>query len=64
VDAFLTVAEVATAIRVSPKTVYRLIAAGELPRINLGQGKRKPRIRIRQSAVEAYMASRERGNAA
>lgn len=63
-DAYLTVAEVAQAMRVSGKTVYRLLAAEDLPRINLGQGKRKPRIRIRQSAVEAYMASREKGAAA
>ena len=63
-DAYLTVAEVAAAMRVSAKTVYRLIASEDLPRINLGQGKSKPRIRIRQSAVEAYMASRERGTAA
>ncbi|MFI2650172.1 helix-turn-helix domain-containing protein [Micromonospora fulviviridis] len=63
-DVYLTVDEVAQAIRVSPKTVYRMVAAGELPRINLGKGKRKPRIRIRQSAVEAYMASRENGQAA
>ena len=59
-DTYLTVIEVAQSMRVSTKTVYRLIAAGDLPRINLGKGTRKPRIRIRQSAVEAYMASRER----
>lgn len=59
-DAYLTVVEVAQSIRVDPKTVYRMLAAGDLPRINIGKGKRKPRIRIRQSAVEAYMADREK----
>lgn len=63
-DDALKVAEVAQQLRVHPQTVYRLIWGGELPWINVGHGKGRPRIRIRQSAVERYLASRERGGVA
>ena len=62
-DDYLTVTEVAGRMRVSDKTVRRLVWSGQLPYIPLGTGKR-PRIRIRQSAIERFMASRERGIAA
>jgi len=63
-DAYLTVPEVAAAMRVHRQTVYRMVWSGELPWVNVGRGKSRPRIRIRQSAVDAFMSSRERGAAA
>ncbi|HEY2203026.1 MAG TPA: helix-turn-helix domain-containing protein [Pseudonocardia sp.] len=38
----LTVAEVATMVRVSKMTIYRLVHAGELPSIRVGQSYRIP----------------------
>ena len=44
---FLTVAEVATVMRVSKMTVYRLVHSGELPAVRVGRsffsGTRSPR---------------------
>jgi excisionase family DNA binding protein len=60
---YLTVLEVAAIARVDKQTVYRWIWAGDLPRIPIGTGK-KPRLRIRQSAVERFMTSREKGGKA
>ena len=39
---FLTVAEVATIMRVSKMTVYRLVHAGELPAVRVGRSYRVP----------------------
>ena len=39
---FLTVAEVATIMRVSKMTVYRMVHAGELPAIRVGRSFRVP----------------------
>src|SRR4051812_34552097 len=39
---FLTVAEVAGAMRVSKMTVYRLVKAGELPAVRFGRSYRVP----------------------
>ena len=39
---FLTVAEVASIMRVSKMTVYRLVHAGELPAIRFGRSYRVP----------------------
>ncbi|MDP9100939.1 MAG: helix-turn-helix domain-containing protein [Actinomycetota bacterium] len=39
---FLTVAEVATVMRVSKMTVYRLVHAGELPAVRVGRSFRVP----------------------
>jgi excisionase family DNA binding protein len=49
----LTVAEVASAMRVSTMTVYRLIKSGELPAVRVGRS-----YRVRGAALEAYLASR------
>ncbi len=49
----LTVAEVASAMRISTMTVYRLIKSGELPAVRVGRS-----YRVRGSAVEQYLASR------
>jgi excisionase family DNA binding protein len=47
---FLTVAEVATAMRVSKMTVYRLVHAGELPAARVGRSFRVP-----EDAVDDYL---------
>jgi excisionase family DNA binding protein len=49
----LTVAEVASAMRVSTMTVYRLIKSGELPAVRVGRS-----YRVRGSALEQFLASR------
>lgn len=46
----LTVAEVATALRVSNMTVYRLIRNGSLPSTRVGRG-----YRIWEDAVDTYL---------
>lgn len=50
---FMTVAEVATLMRVSTMTVYRLIKAGELPAVRVGKS-----YRIREADVDSYLNSR------
>ena len=47
---FLTVAEVATVMRVSKMTVYRLVHGGELPAIRVGRSFRVP-----EQAVHDYL---------
>ncbi len=47
---FLTVAEVATAMRVSKMTVYRLVHSGELPAVRVGRSFRVP-----EDAVSDYL---------
>jgi excisionase family DNA binding protein len=47
---FLTVAEVATAMRVSKMTVYRLVHGGELPAVRVGRSFRVP-----EQAVHDYL---------
>jgi excisionase family DNA binding protein len=49
----LTVAEVASVMRISTMTVYRLIKAGELPAVRVGRS-----YRVRGSALEQYLSSR------
>ena len=49
---FLTVAEVATVMRVSKMTVYRLVHAGELPAVRVGRSFRVP-----EQAVHDYLRS-------
>lgn len=50
---FLTVAEVASHMRVSTMTVYRLIKAGELASVRVGKS-----YRIRQEDLDAYLRKR------
>ena len=50
---FLTVQEVATMLRVSSMTVYRLIKAGDLAAVRVGRS-----FRVRDVDVDAYLASR------
>jgi excisionase family DNA binding protein len=47
----MTVAEVASAMRVSTMTVYRLIRSGELHATRIGRG-----LRVARSDVERYLA--------
>ena len=47
---FLTVAEVATVMRVSKMTVYRLVHSGELPAVRVGRSFRVP-----ENAVNDYL---------
>ncbi|MGJ9402857.1 helix-turn-helix domain-containing protein [Arthrobacter sp. KK5.5] len=47
---YLTVAEVAVAMRVSKMTVYRLVHSGELPAVRFGRSYRVP-----EKAVEEYL---------
>lgn len=63
-DAYLTVKEAADVLHTHPQTVYRFVWAGQLPRINIGQGKSRPRFRIRRSAVDALMRKLEKGSKA
>lgn len=47
---FLTVAEVATVMRVSRMTVYRLVHSGELPAVRVGRS-----FRVQERAVHDYL---------
>jgi len=47
---FLTVAEVATIMRVSKMTVYRLVHNGEMPAVRVGRSFRVP-----EKAVDDYL---------
>jgi excisionase family DNA binding protein len=49
----LTVSEVASSMRVSNMTVYRLIKSGELPAVRIGHN-----FRIREADVERYLSAR------
>jgi excisionase family DNA binding protein len=49
---FLTVAEVASLMRVSKMTVYRLVHNGELPAVRVGKSFRVP-----EQAVHDYLRS-------
>ncbi len=49
---FLTVAEVASLMRVSKMTVYRLVHGGTLPAVRVGRSFRVP-----EQAVHAYLDS-------
>ena len=54
----MTVHEVAERLRVSPPTVYRRIAAGELPAVRLGAGPRAP-LRVDDQELRAWLYARE-----
>ncbi len=49
---FVTVAEVASLMRVSKMTVYRLVHSGELPAVRVGRSFRVP-----ESAVHDYLSA-------
>lgn len=59
--ALLTVVETAIELRVSPDTVYRRIASGDLLAIDIApDGAWKPKTRVRRSDLDAYLESRPR----
>ena len=47
---FLTVAEVATIMRVSKMTVYRLVHGGDLPAVRVGRS-----FRVKEEDVDEYL---------
>ena len=54
---FLTVAEVATIMRVSKMTVYRLVHSGELEAIRVGRSFRVPEQAVNQYLRDAFVAN-------
>lgn len=50
---FMTVGEVASVLRVSNMTVYRLINAGQLPAVRIGRS-----FRVREAELDHYLAER------
>ncbi|MEO5876615.1 MAG: helix-turn-helix domain-containing protein [Streptosporangiaceae bacterium] len=52
---FLTVAEVASVMRVSKMTVYRLVHSGELPAIRVGRSFRVPEQAVHDYLREAFI---------
>lgn len=52
---FLTVAEVARAMRVSKMTVYRMVHTGELTALRVGRGFRVPAKAVRSYLAGAYV---------
>jgi excisionase family DNA binding protein len=52
---FLTVAEVAAAMRVSKMTVYRLVHAGQLPAVQIGRSFRVPEQAVHDYLNHAYV---------
>ncbi len=52
---FLTVAEVATIMRVSKMTVYRLVHGGELPAVRVGRSFRVPETAVDQYLQHSYI---------
>jgi excisionase family DNA binding protein len=50
---YLTVNEVAVALRVSNMTVYRLVSAGAIPAVRIGRS-----VRLRADDVDAYLNGR------
>lgn len=57
--AFLTVAEVASVMRVSKMTVYRLVHSGHLPAIRVGRSFRVPEQALHQYLYGSYTGSIE-----
>jgi excisionase family DNA binding protein len=54
---FLTVAEVASIMRVSKMTVYRLVHSGELEAIRVGRSFRVPEQAVNQYLRESFVAA-------
>jgi excisionase family DNA binding protein len=54
---FLTVAEVATIMRVSKMTVYRLVHSGELEAIRVGRSFRVPEQAVNQYLRAAFVGT-------
>ena len=54
---FLTVAEVADAMRVSKMTVYRLVHSGDLPAVRVGRSYRVPLSAVNDYLRDAFVTS-------
>ena len=54
---FLTVAEVASLMRVSRMTVYRLVHSGELPAVRVGRSFRVPEKTVHAYLERAYFSA-------
>jgi excisionase family DNA binding protein len=54
---FLTVAEVAAAMRVSKMTVYRLVHSGELPAVRVGRSFRVPEDAVHDYLRQSYYST-------
>ena len=52
---FLTVAEVASVMRVSKMTVYRLVHSGHLPAIRVGRSFRVPEHAVHEYLRDSYV---------
>jgi excisionase family DNA binding protein len=52
---FLTVSEVASAMRVSKMTVYRLVHAGNLPAVRVGRSFRVPEKAVHQYLRDSFV---------
>jgi excisionase family DNA binding protein len=52
---FLTVAEVASVMRVSKMTVYRLVHSGELPAVRVGRSFRVPEKAVHEYLEQSYI---------
>lgn len=52
---FLTVAEVASVMRVSKMTVYRLVHAGTLPAVQVGRSYRVPEKAVHDYLQQSYV---------
>ena len=52
---FLTVAEVASVMRVSKMTVYRLVHNGELPAVRVGRSFRVPEQAVNDYLRDSYV---------
>jgi excisionase family DNA binding protein len=52
---FLTIAEVAAAMRVSKMTVYRLVHAGTLPAVRVGRSFRVPEKAVHDYLDQSYV---------
>lgn len=57
--AFLTTEEVLSCLKVTPRTIYRLIRAGELPAVRVGR-----QWRFRRADLENWLRAREVGGPA
>lgn len=53
----LEIGEVAAALRVSKRTVYRLIANQQLRTVNVAS-RGRPRLRVAESALDAFIKTR------
>jgi excisionase family DNA binding protein len=58
---FLTVAEVASVMRVSKMTVYRLVHSGTLPAVQVGRSFRIPESAVKNYLRDSYVQGMEAG---